>query len=237
MTQEKQKVIRVLKPVQKKKNMSPIYYAIAGVTFGVAVTSVLVFSVLGDDSTSNQTIVQNQNSPASAQPVEVTSDSISTSNTKTPPLVAAADLETEDSNEDFNHPQPKLEDFNHPQPKLNELSNQFKPNKQIATEQKNAHNPFANAAGQTSSEKPVLAQAEKKHEPKAIVTAKTSPTKAVTSQSEATKATAKPAAAKPDEKLTAKAAVQPHPNTIEKETEIDSPRATVQISVTRTTKE
>lgn len=227
MTQEKQKVIRVLKPVQKKKNMSPIYYAIAGVTFGVAVTSVLVFSVLGDDSTPNQTIVQNQNSPASAQPVEVTSDSISTSNTKTPPLVAAADLETEDSNEDFNHPQPKL----------NELSNQFKPNKQIATEQKNAHNPFANAAGQTSNDKPVLAQAEKKHEPKAIVTAKTSPTKAVTSQSEATKATAKPAAAKPDEKLTAKATVQPSPNTIEKETEIDSPRATVQISVTRTTKE
>ena len=43
MTQEKQKVIRVLKPTQKKKNLSPIYYGIAGVTFGIAVTSVLIF--------------------------------------------------------------------------------------------------------------------------------------------------------------------------------------------------
>ena len=90
MTQEKQKVIRVLKPTQKKKNLSPIYYGIAGVTFGIAVTSVLIFSVLGDDSKNSQTIAQDQNTSVSNEQLADERAESQTS-TKANAVVAATD--------------------------------------------------------------------------------------------------------------------------------------------------
>lgn len=219
MTQEKQKVIRVLKPTQKKKNLSPIYYGIAGLTFGIAVTSVLIFSVLGNDSSNNQIMTQN---PSTAVNEQSSDDQAHTVSTKSNPTLAAANSQKEEL--DHN----STDDFDQPQTKLKDIPNAFKQEKQITAEQTN-RNPFANAIGSKEANKPVL-NSEKTVLKKPIVTANRV-NKAQPTANKATPQKAEPKIQAKTETVTAKA------KTVQNENDVDLPKATVQISVTRSVKE
>ena len=220
MTQEKQKVIRVLKPTQKKKNLSPIYYGIAGVTFGIAVTSVLIFSVLGDDSKNSQTIAQDQNTSVSNEQLADERAESQTS-TKANAVVAA----TDNSKESLDH---STDDYEEPQTKLKDIPNAIKQEKQAIVAQNN-QNPFANAAGQKEVTKPPVIASEKIIVKKPIVAANTAKVKPVTEKAAPQKAEAK-IQAKPE-------AIAAKTKAVENENDVDLPKATVQISVTRSVKE
>lgn len=219
MTQEKQKVIRVLKPSQKKKNLSPIYYGIAGVTFGIAVTSVLIFSVLGDESNNNQIVAQNNNTTVNEQPSSHDQTNIVSS--KSRPTVAVAN----DQKEELDHN--SMDDYDQPQTKLKDIPNAFKQEKQITADQTN-RNPFANATSQKEAAKPVLSS-EKTVVKKPIVVATTVKAKPVSDK--VTPQKVEPKIQAKSEALPAKA------KAVQNENDVDLPKATVQISVTRSVKE
>lgn len=225
MTQEKQKVIRVLKPAQKKKSISPIYYGIAGVTFGIAVTSVLIFSVLGDDSNQNQVATQTLQSNTE-QTINVQNQA-NQSDSKAPSMIASADI-----SENLDH---STEDYDQPQTKLNDIPAAFQKNKEVVAEQKNSQNPFANASSQPkpNADKPTLAAAKENPAKKPLVASK--PVVNDKNKSVTTKVAVKPV----EDKLVAKATapVQAKKAPVENDNDVELPKATVQISVTRSVKE
>lgn len=234
MSQEKQKVIRVLKPVQKKKSLSPVYYAVAGVSVGVALTSVLIFSFLGKDATQTQVNTQTQHEAISAQ----TTPQVSNDEKNVPLAPTATTTQVLDENSDESEAH---NDFNQPQPKLNDISSAFKPHKEVVAQQNvvqqpKTDNPFANATGQPAAPKPAVTHQTTKPVVKAapVVTAKTT----TPAQASATAKTAvkKPVVAKPEEKALAKA-TPVKPAVAEKDAEVDLPKGTVQVTVTRSVKE
>lgn len=227
MSQEKQKVIRVLKPVQKKKSLSPVYYAVAGVTFGVALTSVLIFSVLGKDSSQPQVNAQQQQVPQTQQPVAQEQ-----SNEIRAPMTTAQALD-DDPDAVQTH-----DDYQQPQPKLNDISNAFKPQQQVVAQEQKPSNPFANASGQPSAQKPTAATTNQVAKPvvKAapVITAQAKPS--TQTQTPAKPVTKKPDIEKAEEKVLAKA-VPVKPAASDQDGEVDLPKGTVQVTVTRSVKE
>ena len=216
MTQEKQKVIRVLKPVQKKKNVSPIYYGIAGVTFGIAVSSVLIFSFLDNKSDTNQIVTEVATTSVSEEKT-VNATPVAPISTNSAPL-EVADHQELDS--EITH-----DDFNQPQPGLNDIGNTFKHPNEIKPEQTARHNPFIKPNEQKQAPKPALPlPAPDKAKPNPQATAKVQTAKAAP-----VKATDK----KVDEKELAKAADKLKIKNVDKEPDVELPKATVQISVTR----
>ena len=234
MNQEKQKVIRVLKPVQKTKKNAPIYYGVAGAAIGIALTSVLLFSVLGKNSNG---ITENQNT---AQIVDNENQTDQKNLSKIDAVTANRENSIEDSDnieEDSAH-----EGFNIPQPKANEINGIFTHKK---TEQPKANpqptsadNPFGALTGQES--KPHLANVKPTTTVKAAVTppkpVTTSMLKAQASQSVNAAATKiNNEVKKIDLNKSSASTTKPQPK--EKEPDVETPKATVQISVTTSVKE
>ena len=246
MNQEKQKVIRVLKPAQKTKKVSPIYYGIAGAAVGIAITSVLLFSVLGKDSNieAHSTDVQNNQPSVQAQ----TSAEIDKTPTSTQPVTTTQDnIQNEDD-------EGAHDGFDIPQPKANELNGIFTHNKtkpQVQAAQAPANNnPFGNIHGQIKADKAQvsLPNTDSKTDPVTTKTlsAQTKAPASSNSTSGKTVAAAKGTVThKPDKPLSESNKAEQKSNvtilaqakTKEKEAEVDTPNATVQISVTRSVKE
>ena len=240
MSQEKQKVIRVLKPAKKTKKLSPLYYGIAGVTLGVALTSVLIFSVLGKDSTLSP--LQTVNVTSTEQVNEDVDQNKLNASTNS----AAMDIDNQTAHDQNIEDENAHDGFNIPQPKANEINGIFthkKNNQAQEVQQVPANdNPFGALSGQVKSEKAQIASA-KTHPPavtKATVTpAKTNPSvvlkaqasKSVDAATDKINNEAKHLDAKNIPLTPAKAATK------DKEPDVETPKATVQISVTTSVKE
>lgn len=239
MNQEKQKVIRVLKPTKKTKKVSPLYYGIAGATLGIAMTSVLLFSFLGKESNLSASPVSNG----------VSTGQVIESEKKDDPqerLRDTAQIEQDghasdtQENEDNN----AHDGFDIPQPKANEINGIFTHKKveqaQIAPQPATNDNPFGALSGDTKPVKPAISTTKPETHSK-ISSTNQKPTTATALKAQASKSsdtsatkithnTKQADVAKP-EAVTAKQVPK------EKESEVETPNATVQISVTTSVKE
>lgn len=213
MNQEKPKVIRVLTPSKKAKKISPMYFGAAAIAIGAVSISALLFSFSKDDS-NPPPMEQN-----STKPIE--QDRLNTQHDSTPQVNSSDIAESDhDAQSDSSH-----EDFNQPQPKLNEITNLFKHKKEEVVQQHPNASPFDRAF----PEKKVLTPAAVKIAPPTLAV-KPSLIKPI-EQAKIVK--------KPTEKNTVPI-VTKLPTTIKenpKELEVESPRATVQITVTKSVKE
>lgn len=219
MNQEKQKVIRVLKPAKKTKKVSPIYYGIAGATLGIAITSVLIFSFIDKDSST----AAQQNVIEQHQQVDDDNEqtAVKTSNT----AHSVQSLE-EDGNEHDN--------LNIPQPRANEINGIFTHKNAKTVEPPKNDNPFGSMTNQNHTEKkPTLAlnKPTLPTAPKSTI----QPTVKVLNNPKPEQAKSKVVPTRLDEKMSAQ--VIDKSKTTAKEAEAETPNATVQISVTRSVKE
>ncbi|NHC04897.1 hypothetical protein G9F31_14200 [Acinetobacter sp. 187] len=240
MNQEKQKVIRVLTPTKKTKKVSSIYYGIAGATLGIALTSVLLFSVLGQDAKveSSKTAEQQPNQQH-VENVQNNQRNDSVSADRVQQQASESDLNLDENDDNNAH-----DGFNIPQPKANEINGifthkkveQVKPETQVASND----NPFGALSGQAKVEKPNLAAAKPTTVTKATVTAP-KPITPSTLKAQASKSV-DAATAKVNQDANKVETVKAQPATEkaqpkEKEVEVETPKGTVQISVTRSVKE
>lgn len=240
MSQEKQKVIRVLKPAKKTKKLSPLYYGIAGVTLGVALTSVLIFSVLGKDSTLSPSQTVNVTS------TEQANEDVNQNNLNASTNTTAMDIDNQAENDQNFEDQNAHDGFNIPQPRANEIngifthkkSNQAQEIKQVPAND----NPFEALSGQVKSEKSQIASV--KTHPPAVTKAVVTPAKA--NPSVVLKAQASKSVDAATDKINNEAKHLDAKNiplnpmkvpTKDKEPDVETPNATVQISVTRSVKE
>lgn len=222
MKQEKQKVIRVLKPTQKTKKISPLYWGFGGIAIGVLSVSALLFS---SSKESSEAISASQivNKSELEEPVNPHNDSSK--------HVDAQDTEQANT-EDQQH-----QDVNEPKTKLSEIANIFKHKKQETAQANPDASPFDNAfthPKQTES-------AVKKEETTKLAPPKIIPKPNSIKTTELPKTIQKPSEKNTTAVLTAPVAAVPKVKEPikddKKEPEVESPRATVQITVTKTVKE
>ncbi|QIO07583.1 hypothetical protein [Acinetobacter lanii] len=244
MNQEKQKVIRVLTPTKKTKKVSPIYYGIAGATLGIALTSVLLFSVLGQDAKVeiSQTAEQQPNQKH-VENVQNNQRNDSVSADRVQQQANESDLNLDENDDNNAH-----DGFNIPQPKANEINGifthkkveQVKPETQVASND----NPFGALSSQAKVEKPTVAAITKPNNSinKATVIAQKPITNSVLKAQASKSVDAATTKVNQDANKVETAKAQPQPATEkaqpkEKEVEVETPKGTVQISVTRSVKE
>lgn len=219
MKQEKQKVIRVLKPTQKSKKIPRIYFGVAAIAVGVLSVSALLFS-------SSQEVSDHIAAPQTHATAQDQLNSQSDSALQLDP--SDTEQATDASQNDANH-----EEFNEPQPKLNEITNIFKHQKQVTVQENSSASPFDRAMGEPKVALPAAKATPTKTAP---ATAATKSNTAKTT--EPAKIIAKPA----DKNITVAdtATVVFVPAKAKepiKDAEVESPRATVQITVTKSVKE
>lgn len=220
MKQEKQKVIRVLKPTQKSKKIPPIYFGVAAIAVGVLSVSALLFS--SKEVSDHIAAPQTQTYSTAQDQLNSQSDSA----LQLDP--SETEQATDASQNDANH-----EDFNEPQPKLNEITNIFKHQKQVTVQENSSVSPFDRAIGEPKVALPAAKATPTKTAP---ATAATKSNTAKTT--EPAKIIAKPA--DKDSTVADTAAVVSVPAKAKepiKDAEVESPRATVQITVTKSVKE
>ena len=218
MNHEKQKVIRVLKPSkknQKTQKMSSIYLGAAALTVGIFSLAVVIFSGSKNDSELSNVEKTSIKSLEKQQMGGHITSELSIHTRDNPQL---ASNRQDDQAQD---------DFNQPQPKLNEITNIFKHQKAtIPPENLNA-SPFDNAFAQTQLDKPTAKVAAPHTQPKLNLPKPNEQAKVVK---------------KPTEKKVAITPIAPPAPAVKvkesaKDPEVESPRATVQITVTKSLQE
>lgn len=227
MTQEKQKVIRVLQPTKKTNKVSPKYLGISAVAIGVLATSALLFTFLKNDNEGSQTLETAQHAESSADH-EKNLSSTHQDEANKPEIHASLKTANDDNEKSLDHE----DEFNKNQPKANELTNIFKHKKEdqpvavAKAKQPTSSNPFDNAFGQAKADKPIITEnptAKLSIKPNSTATSKTSDKLILAKKPiELTKPTS-PVAAKNAPK--------------EKEPDFEVPHVGVQIAVTRSVKE
>lgn len=229
MTQEKQKVIRVLQPTKKTNKVSPKYLGISAVAIGVLATSALLFTFLKNDNEGTQTLETAQHAESSADH-EKNLSSTHQDEANKPEIHASLKTADYDNEKSLDHE----DEFNKNQPKANELTNIFKHKKEdqpvavAKAKQPTSSNPFDNAFGQAKADKPIIVA-----NPTAKLSMKPNSTASVTPKTSDKLILAK----KPIEstKPTSPVAAKNAPK--EKERDFEVPHVGVQIAVTRSVKE
>ena len=212
MTQEKQKVIRVLQPTKKTtKKSSGKYVGITATVVGVLATSALLFTFLKPDSdtisTTNAPIVSADATDQSEASKK--SDSNTKDNDLEKNITAKNKVEDQKQDDRAEHD----DGFNEPQPKLNEITNIFKHKKEpkpavVAQDTKTKtenSNPFDNMLGNAQAKAPAIIDPKNhvplKNNPLKSAEAKVSPAKAkVEEKTEVIKTTEKAETTKVAEK-------------------------------------
>lgn len=227
MTQEKQKVIRVLQPTKKTTKVSPKYLGISAVAIGVLATSALLFTFLKSDNDGTQAIETSQHADSSVINEKNLSNNHKDESNK-PEIHASLKTAEDDNEKSLDHE----DDFNKNQPKPNELTNIFKHKKEaqpvVVEKQPTSSNPFDNAFGQAKVDKPIIVT-----NPNTKLTMKPNSTTSIIPKAPDKLILVK----KPTElqKPTTPVASKNAPK--EKEPDFEVPHTSVQIAITRSVKE